>query len=68
VALRGNFSAPVQVTDLVKVSKDAASLLECTRKKFFPWGMHIFMSDVMNGGLLGHLGPLAWPWAPSVRW
>ena len=35
VALRRNISAPVQVTDLVEVSKDAASLVVCTRKKFF---------------------------------
>jgi len=35
VALRGNYSAPIQVMDLAEVSKDAASLLECTRKKFF---------------------------------
>jgi len=32
VALRGNFSAPVRVIDLVEVSKGAASLLVCTRK------------------------------------
>jgi len=32
VALRGNISAPVRVTDLVEVSKDATSLVVCTRK------------------------------------
>jgi len=42
MALHGNFSAPVRVTDLVEASKDAASLLVCTRKKFFGWGMQIF--------------------------
>jgi len=42
VALCGNISTPVWVTDLVKVSKDAASLVVCTRKKFFGWGMRIF--------------------------
>jgi len=42
VALRGNFSGPVRSTDLVKVSKDAVSLLVCTRKKFFAWGMRFF--------------------------
>jgi len=31
VALRENISAPVRVTDLGKVVKDAASLLVCTR-------------------------------------
>jgi len=38
VALRGNISAPVQATDLVKASKDTASLLVCTRKKIFCFG------------------------------
>jgi len=58
VALHGNFSGLVCSTDPVKVSKDAASLLVCTRKKFFAWGVRFFVSDVMSGGLLGHLGPL----------
>jgi len=44
VAVRWNFSGPVSATDLVKVSKDAASLLVCTKKKLFCLG--------------GHLGPL----------
>jgi len=35
VALRGNISALVRVTDLVEASKDTASLVVCTRKKFF---------------------------------
>jgi len=30
--------APVQVTDLVEVSKDAASLVVCTRKNFLVGG------------------------------
>jgi len=38
VALRGNFSSPVCSADLVKGSKDAASLLVCTRKIFFCFG------------------------------
>jgi len=42
VALRGNISAPVQVTDLVEASKDTASLLDCTRKKIFACGMRFF--------------------------
>ena len=59
VALCGNISAPVQVTDLVEASKDAASLLVCTRKKIFLLGGCVFfVSDVISGGLLGHLGPL----------
>jgi len=60
--------APVQVTDLVEVSKDAASLVVCTRKKFFGWGVQIFVSDVISGGLLATLAHLTWPWAPFVRW
>jgi len=42
VALRRNISAPVQVMDLVEVSKDAASLVVCTRKKIFGWGVQVF--------------------------
>jgi len=30
VALRGNISTPVRVTDLVEVTKDTASLVVCT--------------------------------------
>ena len=58
MALRGNISSPVQVTDLVEASKDTASLLVCSRKKFFAWGVRVFVSDVVSGGLLGHHGPL----------
>jgi len=58
VALRGNISGPVWVTDLVEVSKDAASLLVCPRKKILLGGAGFFVSDVISGGLLGHLGPL----------
>jgi len=54
VALHGNISAPVWVTDLVEASKDAASLLVCTRKKIITWGCRFFVSDVISGGLLGH--------------
>jgi len=32
VALHGNFSGPVSVKDLVKGSKESASLVVCTRK------------------------------------
>jgi len=38
VALHGNISAPVRVTDLLEVSKDAASLVLCTQKNFFSLG------------------------------
>jgi len=56
MALRGNISAPVQVTDLVEVSKDTASLVVCTRNKFFLLGVcGFFVSDVISGGLFGQL-------------
>ena len=42
MALRGNISAPVSVTDLVKVSKNVVSLVVCTLKKFFGWGLRFF--------------------------
>jgi len=42
VALRGDFSGPLCSTDLVKVSKNVASILVCTRKKNFAWGMRVF--------------------------
>ena len=58
MALCGNFSAPVRVTDLVEVSKDAANLLVCTQTKFFAWGLCFFVSDVISGGLFGHLDQL----------
>ena len=50
VALHRNISAPVRVTDLVEASKDAANLLDCTQKKFFAWGVRVFVSDVISGG------------------
>jgi len=59
VALCGNFSGPVYATDPVKVSKDTASLVACTRQKnFLVGGCRFFVSDVLSGGLLGHLGSL----------
>ena len=59
MALRGNFSGPVCSADPIKVPKDVASLLVCTRKKIILFGGYaFFVSDVISGGLLGHLGPL----------
>ena len=55
MALHGIISAPVQVTDLVQVSKDAVSLVVCTTKNCFGWGCGFFVSDVISGGLFGHL-------------
>jgi len=42
VTFPGNFSGPVCSTDPVNVSKDAASLLVCTRKQNFAWGCVFF--------------------------
>ena len=50
--------SPVSPTDLVKGSKDMASLLVCTRKKIFAWGCGFFVSAVISGVLSGHLGSL----------
>ena len=59
MALHGNFSGPVCSTDPVKVSTDAASLLVCIKKKIFLLGgCRLSVSDVVSGGLLGHLGPI----------
>ena len=58
MTLHGIISAPVQVTDLVEVSKDVASLVVCTGKKYLVGVCGFFVSDVISGGLLGHLGQL----------
>ena len=36
----------------------SAILVDCTRKNFFCLGCRFSVSDVIGGGLLGHLGPL----------
>jgi len=41
-AMCRNYTAPVQVMDLVEALKDVASLLVCTQKKFFCLGVEIF--------------------------
>jgi len=43
--------------ELFSGSNGSASLLDCTQKKFFAWGVRFFVSDVISGGLFGHLGP-----------
>jgi len=66
MALRGNISAPVQVADLVEVSKDTASLVVCTREKNFWLGGAGFLwvtSEVED-----FLATFTWPWASTVRW
>jgi len=44
--------------ELFSGSNRLASLVDCTWKEFFAWGVCFFVSDVIRGGLLGHLGPL----------
>jgi len=66
VALCRNISAPVQVTDLVEASKDAANLVVGTQKIFFAWGCRFFVSDVLSGGLFGHLHLAAKPLDGSI--
>ena len=41
MALRMNISAPICSSDSAKLSKHAASLVDCTRKKFFSWGVRV---------------------------
>jgi len=55
VALRRNISAPVRVTDLVEVSKDAESLVVRTLKKNFWLGAFFFCECVISGELFGQL-------------
>jgi len=43
---------------LFKGSKDSASLLVCIKKKLFGWECGFLVSDLISGGLLGHLGQL----------
>jgi len=58
VALHVGDSGAESGRELFKGSKDSTSLLVCTGKKFIGWGCGFFLSDVISGGLLGHLGPL----------
>ena len=58
VALRGNITTPVRVTDVVKVSKDTASLAVCIREKFFGWGTQIFCQ-------WRHKWKIFWPTSPG---
>ena len=38
------------------------------KKIFLLEGCRFFVSDVISGGLLGHLGPLCLALAPTIRW
>jgi len=59
VALHKCNSGAESGRELLKGSKDAVSLLFRARKKLF-WlvSVDFFVSDVINGGLLGRLGSL----------
>jgi len=67
MALRRHNSGTESIRELFKSSKDLASLLVCSEKKYFGFGFQIFVSDVISGGLLGHLGPLHLAMAQTVR-
>jgi len=58
VALHENFSSPVSTADTIKSSKDSESLVVCTWKKFLVGGCGFVVSNVLSGGLLGHLGQI----------
>jgi len=61
VALRVRNSGAESDRELFKGLKDAPSLLLCTQKKFLLRVCGFFVSDVISGGLLDHLGPFTWP-------
>jgi len=63
VALRANFSGSVNATDPVKVSKDAVSLVACTRKKIFWLGLRIFCEWRHKWRTFR----LPWPTSPGPR-
>jgi len=45
--------------ELFSSSNGSTSLVDCTRKKKFCLGGGVFfVSDIISGGLFGHLGPL----------
>jgi len=63
----GSFRLPYQrpsssadcTRELFNGSNGSASLVDCTWKKIFSLeGCRFFVTDVISGGLLGHLGPL----------
>jgi len=59
VALCKKFAGLVSATDLVKSSKNLASLVVCTRLNIFViGGCRFFVIDVISGGHLNHLGQL----------
>jgi len=57
VALHKHNSGSECGRELFKGSKDLTSLLVYAPKKFFGWEFGFFVSDIISGELLGHLGP-----------
>ena len=51
MALRECNSGAESGREPFKDSKDLVSLLVCTQNKFFDWGVWIFVSGVISGGL-----------------
>jgi len=64
VALHGDISAPVRVTDVDEESKDVASLLVCIRKKFFASGVRVVYEWHHKWRTFRPPSP----WAPTIRW
>jgi len=58
MALREHNSGTESDRELFKFSKDLPSLVVAMKKSFLVGGSRYFQSDVISGGLLGHLGPL----------
>jgi len=65
VALHKHNSGAESGIELFKGSQDSASLVACNEKIMFGCGCGFFVSDVINGGLLGHLGPLQLALGPN---
>ena len=58
MALRENFSCSVSAMDLVEAPMTQQVFWSALKKNFLVTGCGYFVSDVISGGLLGHLGPL----------
>jgi len=58
VALCRHNSGTISSRELFKCSKGLASLVVCNEKIFWVLAFGFFVSDIISGGLLGHLGPL----------
>ena len=58
VAMHKRNSGSVCARELFQCSKDSSSLVDRNEKKIFVGVLWIYMSDVICGGLLDHLGPI----------